>query len=72
MRNFPDLAQKVEHMEKKKTTRVRITVTLDEDVYRKIKRIGRLMGLLPATWVGMVATSKANSLEITTDSRQGE
>jgi len=53
-------------MEKKKTTRVRITVTLNEDVYEKIKELSHQLGLLPATWVGMVATSKANKLELTT------
>ena len=45
--------------------KVRITVSLEEEVYERIKKVSSQIGLLPATWVSMVATSKANNLEIT-------
>jgi hypothetical protein len=44
--------------------RVRITVTLDAEVYDRIKKLGKKMGLMPASWVSMVATSKVNDIDV--------
>ena len=49
--------------------RARITVTLDLDVYEKIKALSRQVGLLPASWVAMAATSKVNHIEVSMSRR---
>lgn len=58
-------------MGKENGQRVRITVTLNKDAYEKIKHISHQMGLLPATWVAMMATAKANNIDITTVDENG-
>jgi len=47
-----------------KPRKIRITVTLTEDAYEKIKHVSLRMGLLPASWVSMVATSRVNNIEL--------
>jgi len=51
-------------MSTEKPKRVRVTVTLHEDVYKKIKDLSHQVGLLPATWVAMTATSKVNHIDV--------
>jgi hypothetical protein len=43
---------------------VRVTITLKQEIYDKIKEISNQLGLHPSTWIGMVATSKANNIEM--------
>ena len=45
-------------------TPVRITITLDGEVYEKIQEISNTVGLRPATWISMLTTSKINNLEM--------
>jgi len=47
--------------------KVRVTITLDEHVYRRIKEVSRDMGLRPSTWMTMVCTSKANNVILETN-----
>lgn len=42
---------------------VRITLTLKEKVYKKVKRVSDRVGLRPSTWMTMVVTSKVNEIE---------
>ena len=58
-------------MGKENDKRVRITVTLNRDAYEKIKDISHQMGLLPATWVAMMATARANNIDIGSASENG-
>jgi antitoxin component of RelBE/YafQ-DinJ toxin-antitoxin module len=43
---------------------IRVTITLNGNVYDEIKRISRQMGLRPSTWISMVCTSKANNVNL--------
>ena len=43
---------------------VRVTITLRHEIYDKIKEISYQMGLPPSTWIGMIATTKANDIEM--------
>ncbi len=43
---------------------VRVTITLRKDIYDTIRLRSRRLGLRPATWISMVATSKANDLDV--------
>ena len=43
---------------------VRVTITLNRDVYEEIKRISSLLGLKPATWMSLICTTKANNIGI--------
>lgn len=43
---------------------VRITITLNQNVYEDIKKISNHMGLRPSTWITMICTSKANNVEL--------
>ncbi|MBU7032752.1 MAG: hypothetical protein HXS53_09495 [Theionarchaea archaeon] len=43
---------------------VRVTITLKLEIYDKIKEISNQLGLHPSTWIGMVATSKANNIDM--------
>jgi len=49
---------------------VRITITIKHEIYEKIKQTSRRMGLRPATWIGMVATTKVNNIEGADDGLQ--
>ncbi|MFQ6136848.1 MAG: hypothetical protein ACE5PM_06680 [Candidatus Hydrothermarchaeales archaeon] len=51
-------------MPKRDAKSIRVTITLREGVYEEIKRISRQLGLRPSTWISMVATSKANNIEV--------
>jgi predicted DNA-binding ribbon-helix-helix protein len=42
---------------------IRVTITLREEVYKEIKHISRRQGLRPATWISMVATTRANGID---------
>ncbi len=44
---------------------VRVTITLDSQVYDEIKRVSSLMGIRPSTWISMVCTSKTNNVTLT-------
>lgn len=46
---------------------IRITITLNRNVYEHIKRISSNMGLRPSTWMTMVCTAKANNVDIAFD-----
>ena len=41
---------------------VRITITLDEGTYEKIKKQSKKIGLKPSTWISMVSTATVNSV----------
>jgi len=43
---------------------VRITLTLKDNVYSKVKRVSDQVGLRPSTWMTMVVTSKVNNIEL--------
>jgi hypothetical protein len=43
---------------------IRVTITLNGNVYDEIKRISKQMGLRPSTWISMVCTSKANNVNL--------
>lgn len=43
---------------------VRVTITLNRDIYDKIRFRSKRLGLRPATWISMVATSKANDVDL--------
>jgi hypothetical protein len=43
---------------------IRVTITLNGNVYDEIKRISKQMGLRPSTWISMVCTSKANNVQL--------
>ena len=43
---------------------LRVTITLNEEIYNEIKNISQNMGLHPSTWISMVATSKVNNVKI--------
>ncbi|MFQ5976111.1 MAG: hypothetical protein ACE5J5_07350 [Candidatus Hydrothermarchaeales archaeon] len=49
---------------------LRVTITLRREAYEEIKRISRRQGLRPSTWISMVATSKANGIEV--EVKEGE
>jgi len=42
---------------------VRITLTLKEKVYDKVKQVSDQVGLRPSTWMTMVVTSKVNDVD---------
>lgn len=43
---------------------IRVTITLEQQIYDKIKDASRQMGLRPATWMSMVVTSKVNHVDV--------
>lgn len=43
---------------------VRITITLNRNVYEHIKKISGNMGLRPSTWMTMICTSKVNNIQL--------
>lgn len=43
---------------------VRITITLNRNVYEEIKRTSETMGLRPSTWMTMICTSKVRNVDI--------
>jgi hypothetical protein len=51
-------------MTKRDAKSVRVTITLRHEIYDKIKEISHQLGLHPSTWIGMIATSKANNIEM--------
>ncbi len=44
--------------------KVRVTITLQEQIYDEIKQISKELGIRPSTWMAMVCTSKANNIEV--------
>ena len=49
---------------------VRVTITLNSDVYDNIQRISKNMGLRPSTWITMICTSKVNNVLVSFDAKQ--
>ena len=43
---------------------VRVTITLNQNVYDEIKKISKNLGIRPSTWITMVCTSKANNVSL--------
>ena len=46
---------------------IRVTITLEQEIYERIKETSRQMGLRPATWISMVTTSKVNQVDVRVD-----
>jgi hypothetical protein len=51
-------------MTKKDVKSVRFTITLRHEIYDKIKDIRHQLGLPPFTWIGMIAPSTADDIEM--------
>jgi len=51
---------------------IRVTITLEQEIYDRIKETSRQMGLRPATWISMVATSKMNNVDVRVEENGGE
>ena len=51
---------------------VRITITLNRNVYEEIKRVSETMGLRPSTWMTMICTSKVKNVDISIDSQSNQ
>ena len=49
---------------------VRVTITLNELTYDRIKGISKDLGLRPSTWMTMVCTSKANGISVDIENGQ--
>ena len=47
--------------------KIRITLTLNKDVYNKVKRISKVYGLRPSTWMTMLVSSNVNNADGRTD-----
>jgi hypothetical protein len=45
-----------------KRSKVRVSITLREDIYNEIKKLSHELGIKPASWMAMTLTSKVNSL----------
>jgi len=43
---------------------IRVTITLEQEIFNKIKKTSRQIGLRPATWISMVVTSKVNQVDV--------
>ena len=51
---------------------IRITITLNRNVYEEIKRVSESMGLRPSTWMTMICTSKVRHVDISIDPLSGK
>ena len=49
---------------------VRITITLNRNVYEEIKRVSETMGLRPSTWMTMICTSKVRNVDVSFETLQ--
>jgi len=48
--------------------RMRVTITLNNDVYEDIKKISRSMGIRPSTWISMTATTNVKGMRLRMES----
>ncbi len=51
---------------------VKISVSLDRDVYEQIERISTKLGIEPSTWINIIATSKLEDMRTTARGRDHE
>ena len=43
---------------------VRVSLTLDSEIYEHVKEMSSQFGLRPSTWMRMVVTTKVNNIEL--------
>ncbi len=51
-------------MKTQKSSKVRLTISLDEGVYERVKEISARMGMKAAVWITMMISSKANNVDV--------
>ena len=50
----------------------RVTISLDVDVYEKVKNLSHQMGLRPSSWMAMIISTQINDVHVEIHRGEGE
>jgi phage terminase small subunit len=55
------------NMSSKKGEKVRVSITIREDVYEHVKELSHNLGIKPSAWITMAVTSQVNGMKLSVD-----
>ena len=50
----------------------RVTISLDAEVYKKVKDLSHQMGLRPSSWMAMIVSAQINDVHVEIHRGEGE
>ncbi len=56
-------------MKTQKSRKIRLTISLDEEVHKRVKEVSTMMGMKATTWITMMISSKVNAVDVEINQR---